>query len=173
MSRFNEAFQSAILKENSFAFAKINENALSPKRANPTDAGLDLSACETVTIPSGCHAAIDTGIAVKMIKDCYGRVAPRSGLALKHALDVLAGVVDAGYRDSIKVIMINHGKEDYTVKQGDRIAQLIFEKIHIPESILELSYDELCAEETDRGLAGFGSTDCANGDDENGGYASF
>ena len=83
----------------------------------------------------------------------YGRVAPRSGLAAKHHLDVGAGVIDADYRGPVGVVMFNLGQTDYPVKKGDRIAQLILEKILMAE-IEEV--DDL--DDTERGEGGFGST---------------
>ena len=145
-----------------FKFAKVNPAAVVPVRANATDAGMDLSACEDVLIAPGAHAAVNTGIAVSLPAECYARVAPRSGLAYKHAIDVLAGVVDIGYTNEIKVILVNHGKTDFQVKTGDRIAQLIFERIYIPADVHEIPYQQLQAEvaasNATRGLNGFGST---------------
>ena len=86
-------------------------------------------------------------------KGCYGRVAPRSGLALKKFIDVGAGVIDSDYRGELGVILFNFSDEDFVIHMGDRIAQLIFEKIKTP-TIKEL--DSL--EGTDRGVEGYGST---------------
>ena len=83
----------------------------------------------------------------------YGRVAPRSGLALKHSIDVGAGVIDADYRGEVGVILFNFGTKDFEIKEGDRIAQLVLEKIELSE-VLEVQ--EL--DETVRGEGGFGST---------------
>jgi dUTP pyrophosphatase len=142
-----------------FAFAKVYNTATLPVRQNPTDAGMDLSACDNAIIPAHGQACVDTGIAVTMPPDCYARVAPRSGLAFKHSIDVLAGVVDCGYTASIKVILFNHSDEDYGVCCGDRIAQLIFEKIYTPNTVPELKYDQLKQMTLgNRGLSGFGST---------------
>lgn len=82
-----------------------------------------------------------------------GRIAPRSGLASKHMIDTGAGVIDADYRGQVKVLLFNHGEMDFEVKEGDRVAQLVLERIYTPE-ILEVQ--EL--EESVRGEAGFGST---------------
>lgn len=142
-----------------FAFAKVTTTATIPVRAHPTDAGMDLSACEAALVPAHGKSIIDTGIAVSMPPDCYARVAPRSGLAAKHSIDVLAGVVDESYTNSIKVILYNHGDTDFKVQVGDRIAQLVFEKIYIPRDVPEVSYARLQELKIgDRGLAGFGST---------------
>ena len=146
----------------SIKFARVLPHATLPVRAHAHDAGMDLSACANVTIPAGEHRAISTGIAVSLVPNCYARIAPRSGLAFKHAIDVLAGVVDIGYTDEIRVILVNHGKTDFEVKVGDRIAQIIFESILIPVSVPEIEYTQLQAEaamnKAMRGLGGFGST---------------
>ena len=147
-----------------FAIAKVVEHATIPVRANPFDAGLDLSSCEEITVPARGKAIVDTGIAIQFPNDCYARIAPRSGLAAKNGLDVGAGVIDYGYTNRIKVILFNHTDVDYEVKSGDRIAQLIFEKIYIPTTITEVPYDNILNHNFDsgRGLSGFGSTGVSN-----------
>lgn len=94
-----------------------------------------------------------TDLQISIPEGCYGRVAPRSGLAAKNFIDVGAGVVDADYRGNLCVILFNFGKEDFIVRRGDRIAQLICEKISYPELEEVESLDE-----TTRGEGGFGST---------------
>ena len=84
---------------------------------------------------------------------CYGRIAPRSGLALKKFIDIGAGVIDANYRGEVGVILFNFGNEDFVVNMGDRIAQLIFEKIKTPEIKESEQLDG-----TDRGAGSYGST---------------
>lgn len=148
-----------------FAIAKVVEHATIPVRANPFDAGLDLSSCEEISVPARGKAIVDTGIAIQFPNDCYARIAPRSGLAAKNGLDVGAGVIDYGYTNRIKVILFNHTDIDYEVKSGDRIAQLIFEKIYIPTSIPVVPYDDIlhyAFSDTARGLSGFGSTGVSN-----------
>lgn len=83
----------------------------------------------------------------------YGRIAPRSGLASKHFLDTGAGVIDADYRGEVKVLMFNFSEVDYDVKQGERVAQLVLERIVTPEVLV---VEKL--EESVRGAGGFGST---------------
>jgi dUTP pyrophosphatase len=138
-----------------FQVAKLRADARIPCRANPGDAGLDLASVENAIVPARGKAIVDTGLAFSMPPDCYGRIAPRSGLAAKHSIDVLAGVIDSSYRDSLKVIMINHSDTDYKVSVGDRIAQLIFERIYICDPC-EVAYEQLSA--TQRGTYGFGSS---------------
>ena len=140
----------------SFAFALDHPYASVPYRATLGAAGFDLTACEDAVIPSGEQRCVDTGVMVQMPEDCYGRIAPRSGLAAKHGMDVLAGVVDCDWRGTLKVILRNHGTEPFSCKPGDRIAQLIFERIYVPETIHLLSPKELTA--TERNQDGFGST---------------
>lgn len=123
-------------------------------RANPTDAGMDLCASETHTIPPGQRKAVSTGIAIEIPEGYYARVAPRSGLAVKHGIDVLAGVVDSGYRGEIKVVLLNtDSSSSFEVNPGDRVAQLIIEK-HYNFELQEV--DGLS--DSDRGSAGFGSS---------------
>ena len=76
---------------------------------------------------------VKTGISIAVPEGCYGRIAPRSGLAVKKFIDVGAGVIDADYRGEVGVVLFNHSEEDFKVKPGDRIAQLILEKIDTPQ----------------------------------------
>ena len=147
-----------------FQFARTHENAQVPFRANSFDAGMDLCACENAIVSPGGRMIVDTGLAILISSDCYARVAPRSGLAAKHGIDVLAGVVDCTYTGNIKVILYNTSNTPFQVMVGDRIAQLILEKIYIPTSTVEVSYEqlvkntaELCNSNS-RGSSGFGST---------------
>lgn len=139
----------------SFRFAKVISTAVAPTRAEDGAAGYDLTACEPKVILAGKWDKVDTGIAVEFPGYCYGRVAPRSGLAFKKGIAVGAGVIDSSYRGTIQVILFNHGVEDFVVNPGDRIAQLIFEKIYTPE-LEEVTIENLT--KTDRGSGGFGST---------------
>lgn len=138
-----------------FYCAKVKENAIIPSKATPGAAGYDMSACEDAIVPARGWKMVDTGIAIQFPSDHYARVAPRSGLTLKKGLDVGAGVIDSDYRDSIRVILFNHSDVDFEVKTGDRIAQMIFEKISTPD-LEVVDYQELT--NTKRGLGGFGST---------------
>ena len=131
---------------------KLDESAVVPTRGSKFSAGYDLSSVEDVVIPSLGRVAVSTGLAIKVPVGTYGRIAPRSGLAFKHGIDVLAGVVDADYRLEVKVILYNTSGDDYTIRKGDRVAQLIIEKIEMLD--VEV-VDELG--ETSR-KDGFGST---------------
>jgi dUTP pyrophosphatase len=133
---------------------KVHELAIIPKKNNTTDAGADLYSVDNISIPPQSRAAISTGICVEIPSGFYGRIAPRSGLAAKYGIDVLAGVCDSGYRGEIKVILINTDKENtFDVTYGDKIAQLIIEQ-HFDFNFLET--DELSNSE--RGINGFGSS---------------
>ena len=84
---------------------------------------------------------------------CYGRVAPRSGLALRFGIDVGAGVVDGDYRGEVKILLFNHGDAAFPFKSGDRVAQLIIERVNLCSAVEVPSLSS-----TDRGDGGFGST---------------
>jgi dUTP pyrophosphatase len=132
----------------------LSEDGTLPKRMNDLDAGYDISSAEDYIIhPGPHHYAVSTKIAVAIPPGYYGRIAPRSGLAYKYGIDVLAGVIDASFRGEIKVILINHGEKHFTICKGDRIAQLVIEKICTPpvQQVEEL-------DDTERGEGGFGST---------------
>merc|ERR1711911_219198 len=92
-------------------------------------AGLDLFACHDALIPFEEQVTVGTGIAIEVPKGCYARIAPRSGLTIKHMLDIKAGVIDRDYRGELKVVMYNYSHENYQVKKGDKIAQLILEVV--------------------------------------------
>lgn len=139
-----------------FRVAKLSPLAQVPSRAGPGDAGYDVSSVEAVTIAPGERALVHTGIAIQIPPNCYGRVAPRSGLAVRFGIDVLAGVVDSSYRGEVCVVLVNHGTLPFSVQPGDRIAQLIFERIYVPPSLTLVDVEELSG--TARGDGGFGST---------------
>ncbi|KAK4145449.1 dUTPase-like protein [Dichotomopilus funicola] len=132
---------------------KLSEKAQLPTRGSAFAAGYDLFAARPTAIPARGKALVDLDISISLPADTYGRIAPRSGLASKHFIDTGAGVIDADYRGPVKVLLFNHAETEYTVQEGDRVAQLIVERIYTPE-VLEVQ--EL--EETVRGAGGFGST---------------
>eukprot|EP00892_Ulva_mutabilis_P005048 jgi/Ulvmu1/2915/UM147_0013.1 len=131
----------------------LKDNAKLPSRGSSGAAGYDLSSAEACTIPARGKYIVSTGVSVAIPPECYGRVAPRSGLAAKHSIDVGAGVIDCDYRGELKVILFNFSDQDFEVKEGDRIAQLVLERIMIAEVAQVESLDG-----TDRGAGGFGST---------------
>ncbi|XP_013186309.2 deoxyuridine 5'-triphosphate nucleotidohydrolase [Amyelois transitella] len=134
-------------------FARITENAFTPRKGSEKAAGLDMKSAYDAVVPARGKALIKTDLQVELPPGCYGRVAPRSGLALKNSIDVGAGVIDEDYRGNIGIVLFNHSDEDFQVKKGDRIAQLICERIYYPEveEVKNLN-------ETKRGESGFGST---------------
>ena len=134
-------------------FLRLSEWSTMPKRGTPHSAGMDVTAAEDRTIAPWSHAVISTGHSAVAPPGTYIRVAPRSGLALKHGLSVGAGVVDADYRGDIGVVLFNHTGVAYSVTTRDRIAQLICEQCVLPTVWEVTSMDD-----TSRGAAGFGST---------------
>ncbi|AAR98364.1 ORF007 dUTPase [Bovine papular stomatitis virus] len=144
--------------ENHFAcdalrVVRLSPNATLPTRGSPRAAGYDLcSACDCI-VPAGGRRVVFTDLQIQLPDGCYGRVAPRSGLAVKHFIDVGAGVIDADYRGNVGVVLFNFGHNDFEVKTGDRIAQLICERAAFPD-VEEVA----CLDDTERGAGGFGST---------------
>ncbi len=126
---------------------------LVPTYSHPGDAGADLRSSLDEVIPARGRALIPTGISISLPPGHVGLVWPRSGLAVKHALDCGAGVIDSQYRGEIKVLLFNHSDADYQIKKGDRIAQLLVQKV---ETVEFVQVDMLDA--TQRGEKGFGST---------------
>jgi len=124
-----------------------------PEYASEGCAGADLRASERVTLGPGERAAVPTGVRVALPAGHVGLVWPRSGLALRHGLDTLAGVIDADYRGEVKVALINHGREAVTLEPGDRIAQLLIQPVARARFTRVESLDD-----TARGAGGFGST---------------
>lgn len=153
-------------------FAKLTDNAFPPTRGSDKAAGYDLKrfalfffflnfclfnfiihSAYGCVIPARGKAVVKTDIQIELPEGCYGRVAPRSGLAAKNFIDVGAGVIDEDYRGNVGVVMFNHSEVEFAVAKGDRIAQLICERIFYPvlEEVSSLS-------DTQRGAGGFGST---------------
>lgn len=132
---------------------KLREDAKLPVAGNAFAIGLDLHALDPAVIEPGERRVVLTGIAAAIPPTHYGRVAPRSGLAVRNGLDVLAGVIDSDYRGDISVVLINHGAAKVTVSKHDRVGQLILERADRfdVEEFAELP-------ETQRGASGFGST---------------
>ena len=132
---------------------KLHPEAQLPQRGTPGSAGFDLYCVQNHEIWPGCHAVLPTGLAVKMPFGFYGRVAPRSGLAIKYGINVHAGVIDPDYTGEIKVAMINHGTQAVDIRKGERIAQLILEWHWRGSAEWVEDLDT-----THRGASGFGST---------------
>ncbi|CAH2095279.1 unnamed protein product [Euphydryas editha] len=134
-------------------FTRLTENAFPPVKGSERAAGFDLKSAYDYTVPAKGKELVKTDLQIELPSGCYGRVAPRSGLAVKNFIDVGAGVIDEDYRGNVGVVLFNHSDQDFVVKKGDRIAQLICEVIYHPE-IIEV--DSLT--ETKRADDGFGST---------------
>ena len=145
-------------KPKKIIFKKLHKDSTVPKKGSHLAAGYDLF-CYTdrdILIESMGKSRIPTGISVQLPHNTYGRVAPRSGLTWNKFLDVGAGVVDEDYRGEILVILFNFSKENVIIKNGDKIAQLIVERIMPTEEVVYEPDQELS--ETERGGKGFGST---------------
>ena len=141
----------------SLQVTRLTDNAILPQRSTPGAAGFDLHSVEGYVVLPGHRVVVSTGIAVKLPVGCYGRIAPRSGLAVKHGLDVLAGVIDQDYTGELKVVLVNTDlRIPFYIKPGYRIAQLILE-CYVPAEVFEVQ----SLPETTRGDAGFGSTGLA------------
>jgi dUTP pyrophosphatase len=138
---------------------KLSEFAVIPSRGSPLSAGYDLSAAYEITVPARGKALVKTDLAMVIPETCYGRIAPRSGLAWKKHVDIGAGVIDADYRGNVGVVMFNHADEDLLVSRGDRVAQLVLERICMAD-VVEVGEDQEL-DETERGAGGFGSTGVA------------
>jgi len=134
-------------------FRKLDERATLPTRGSRDSAGLDLYSIEAVSLEPGQRGMARTGLAVAIPEGFYGRLAPRSGLATKKGLDVLAGVIDADYRGEVACLLHNAGDERIELVENSKICQLIIEKIVTP---LAVWADDL--DDTERGGGGFGST---------------
>jgi len=132
---------------------KLSEHALIPTKGSKTAAGYDLYSAYDYVIPAQGKVIAKTDISIRVPDGTYGRVAPRSGLAAKSHLDVGAGVIDQDYTGNVGVVLFNHAQTDFEIKKGDRIAQLICEKIEYPEIEEVTSLNS-----TERGEGGFGST---------------
>ncbi len=133
----------------------IAEEGFEPSYAKPGDAGADLRSTETLVLQPGKRALVKTGVKIAMPDGYVGLVHPRSGLAAKHGVTVLntPGTVDAGYRGELMVTLINLSDEDFQITRGDRIAQLVFQRV---ERATFHPVQDL--PESSRGESGFGST---------------
>tara|TARA_Y100000310_G_C20249367_1_gene608358 strand:- start:144 stop:578 length:435 start_codon:yes stop_codon:yes gene_type:complete len=134
---------------------KIKDNAVVPSYAHKGDAGVDLYSTEDYVLSPGNKILVSTGIKIALPVGYEAQVRPKSGLALKHGLSIVntPGTIDAGYRGEVGVIVINHGQDDYKIEKGNKIAQMVFNKIE------EVNFEESGdLDDTSRGEGGFGST---------------
>jgi dUTP pyrophosphatase len=135
---------------------RIHPEAVLPQYAHGADedAGMDLHAVESVTLQPGIPALVPTGLTIELPPGYEAQVRPRSGLALKHAICMpnAPGTIDPGYRGELRVILLNLGREPYTIAPGDRIAQIIVARYEPVE------WHETTLAESRRGAGGFGSS---------------
>ena len=136
-------------------FRKVHPDAVLPSYAHPSDAGMDVRSVEELTIAPGKRALVHTGLVMLLPPMYEAQVRPRSGLALKSGVTVLntPGTIDSGYRGEVGVILANFGEADFSVRPGDKIAQIVIAPVTQPEIVETSEVDE-----TDRGAGGFGST---------------
>lgn len=150
-----------IKMNNRLEFIFVRPGATLPIYATPGSTCMDVFACttESITILPGSISLIDTGITCLLPPDAELQVRPRSGLALKHGITVLntPGTIDSDYRGEIKIILINHGTAPYVVNNGDRIAQLSYNKYTRATPALHDSMPDIVNSNV-RGMNGFGST---------------
>jgi dUTP pyrophosphatase len=135
---------------------RLRKDAVLPTQAYEGDAGLDLAACESLTLPPGERGVVATGIAVEIPDGYAGFVQPRSGLAARHGISVVnsPGLIDSGYRGEIRVVLLNTDRgEPFEVRPGMRIAQLVIAPV---AAVRLVEVDELATSE--RGGRGFGSS---------------
>ena len=139
----------------SLKVTKLVPHATIPLRATSGSAGYDLYSAEGYVILPQHRVVVSTGIQIALPDGVYGRIAPRSGLAVKHGLDVGAGVVDPDYTGELKVVLFNHDpKQTFIIRPGYRIAQLVLESYVVADVEMVGSIDPT----TERGAGGFGST---------------
>ena len=129
-------------------------DAIAPTKGSATAAGYDIYASQDCVIPAMGQGLVKTDISFTVPVGTYGRIAPRSGLAVKHGIQTGAGVVDRDYTGEVKIVLFNHSREDFKVAKGDRVAQLILEKIVEDAEVVIVESLEASA----RGAGGFGST---------------
>jgi dUTP pyrophosphatase len=135
---------------------RLDADARLPSRAYPGDAGLDLYALDEAVLAPGGRASVGTGLAVEIPAGQAALVLPRSGLAARHGIALVnaPGLIDAGYRGEIRVLLLNTDRDEpFTVRRGERIAQLVMVRIETPEVV---EVHELALSE--RGVGGFGSS---------------
>ncbi|CAK5074594.1 unnamed protein product [Meloidogyne enterolobii] len=140
-------------RRSQLSYKKIKKEALAPVFGSEGAAGADLHSAEECVVPAKGKYLVPTGIQIALPEGCYGRIAPRSGLASKNFIDVGAGVIDPDYRGELKVLLFNFSDADFKISVGDRIAQLVCTPFIKPELVEVTNLDE-----TDRGDNGFGST---------------
>ena len=145
----------------SLAVVRLDPELPLPQRAHAGDAGVDLFSAEDVDLAPGRRALVPSGIAVAIPEGMVGLIHPRSGLAARVGLSIVnsPGTVDAGYRGEIKVSLINlDPSERILIRRGDRIAQLLVQRVELPELVEVTSFDDAGLAGTTRGDGGHGSS---------------
>lgn len=133
--------------------AQLSAGGRAPAYGSAAAAGADLCAAEAVVLEPGARAAVSTALRVAIPPGHVGLVWPRSGLAVRHGIDTLAGVIDSDYRGEVRVVLVNHGTEPFAIAPGDRVAQLLVQRVERAAFVASPNLDE-----TARGEGGFGST---------------
>ena len=144
-----------MVEQPSIKFKKLHEQAVLPCRGSRHSAGLDLCSLESVEIPSGQRALLRTGIAISIPSGMVGLIWPRSKLAAKKGVAVLAGVVDSDYRGEVMISLLNTSSDVLELRQGDKVAQILIQRHYSDLPIEEVQ--EL--DETARGSAGVNSNE--------------
>lgn len=129
-------------------------NAKVPTKGSASAAGYDIYSAEKTVIPKRGQNLVSTEISITVPPGTYGRIAPRSGLAVKNGIQTGAGVIDRDYTGEVKIVLFNHSDKDLDINVGDRIAQLVLERIVEDASVVVVE----TLDETSRGAGGFGST---------------
>ncbi|MCV7066146.1 dUTP diphosphatase [Mycolicibacterium houstonense] len=146
---------------NTLAVVRLDRELPMPSRAHDGDAGVDLYSAQNVELAPGHRALVPTGVAVAIPHGMVGLVHPRSGLAARVGLSIVnsPGTIDAGYRGEIKVSLINLDPDTpIVINRGDRIAQLLVQRVELPELVEVTSFDEAGLADTSRGDGGHGSS---------------
>lgn len=141
---------------------RLDKDLPLPRRAHPTDAGIDLYTSEDITLEPGQRTLVGTGIAIGLAVGTVGLIHPRSGLALKKGLSIVnsPGTIDADYRGEIKICLVNMDqRETIALRRGERIAQLLVQQVSLCDVVEVADESELGA--TERGAGGYGSTGTA------------
>ena len=145
----------------SLAVVRLDRDLPMPSRAHDGDAGIDLFSSEDVELGPGQRSLVATGIAVAIPHGMVGLIHPRSGLAARLGLSIVnsPGTIDAGYRGEVKVALINlDPAAPISIRRGDRIAQLVVQRVELPELVEVVSFDEAGLADTTRGQGGHGSS---------------
>jgi dUTP diphosphatase len=132
---------------------KVDGSGALPEYGSAAAAGADLRASEEMVIAPGGRAAVPTAVHLEIPTGHVGLIWPRSGLAVRHGIDTLAGVIDSDYRGEVRVVLINHGEAPFRIAPGDRIAQLLIQRVERATFGAAEALDD-----TERGDGGFGST---------------